>query len=178
MHKRVVKRVLAAAGILACLGLAYTGVIILRNEIGIIPVEGAGRSSWNPGSYWAYPWGKSITHKGIDIFAKKGTTVKASHGGIVVSTGNGRVSGKYAVLLDENLRYYYYAHLNSIAVKQFQFISQGQKIGSVGDTGNARGKPPHLHFVVITSIPHFWLADKSVQGRRKMFFLDPGTLIK
>lgn len=168
---------LIAAGILAFLSLAYAGAIILRNEKGIIPVEGASRSSWNPGSYWAYPWGRSVTHKGIDIFAKKGTRINASHGGIVVSTGNGRVSGKYVLLLDENMRYYYYAHLSDINVKRFQLVEQGQKIGSVGDTGNAKGKQPHLHFVVFSSIPHFWLADHDVQGRRKMFFLDPGTLI-
>ena len=43
-----------------------------------IPVAGAGTQDWNPHSYWAYPWGKSVVHKGIDIFAKRGTPTLAA----------------------------------------------------------------------------------------------------
>ncbi|EMP01631.1 hypothetical protein LEP1GSC171_1035 [Leptospira santarosai str. HAI1380] len=35
-------------------------------------MEGANQSSYSIDSFWFYPWGKSITHKGVDIFAKKG----------------------------------------------------------------------------------------------------------
>ena len=41
----------------------------------IIPVKGATINDWNSESFWHYPWGKSVVHHGIDIFAKKGTSV-------------------------------------------------------------------------------------------------------
>jgi len=36
-----------------------------------MPVKGATESDYNANSFWFYPWGKSVTHKGVDIFAKK-----------------------------------------------------------------------------------------------------------
>lgn len=36
-----------------------------------MPVEGAGTSDYHPDSFWYYPWGRSVTHKGVDIFAKE-----------------------------------------------------------------------------------------------------------
>ena len=44
----------------------------------IIPVKGAGINDINRNSFWSYPWGKSVTHKGIDIFAKEGTVLFSS----------------------------------------------------------------------------------------------------
>jgi hypothetical protein len=37
----------------------------------IMPVEGATKKSYSQNSFWAYPWGKSVTHKGVDIFARR-----------------------------------------------------------------------------------------------------------
>ena len=53
-----------------------------------IPVAGAGPRDWNPHSYWAYPWGKSVVHKGIDIFAKRGTPTLAASSGVVLYQGH------------------------------------------------------------------------------------------
>jgi hypothetical protein len=44
--------------------------------------EGATRKSYSQNSFWAYPWGKSVTHKGVDIFAKKGTDVHPATAGL------------------------------------------------------------------------------------------------
>ena len=44
-----------------------------------MPVKGATKSDYNSKSFWFYPWGKSVTHKGIDIFAKKGTEINCKH---------------------------------------------------------------------------------------------------
>lgn len=52
----------------------------------VMPVEGCNSNSYSHDSFWYYPWGKSVTHKGIDIFAKEGTNVLASTNAIVVST--------------------------------------------------------------------------------------------
>lgn len=43
-----------------------------------MPVTGATKSDYHPESFWYYPWGKSGTHKGVDIFANKGTPVTSS----------------------------------------------------------------------------------------------------
>jgi murein DD-endopeptidase MepM/ murein hydrolase activator NlpD len=42
----------------------------------------------------------------------------------------------------------YYAHLDQQFVERGQFVLAGERIGSVGNTGNARTTPPHLHFGV------------------------------
>ena len=62
-----------------------TGFLIPQNLK--MPVDGASKSSYNQQSFWYYPWGKSGTHKGVDIFAKEGTAIRSATNGIVVFTG-------------------------------------------------------------------------------------------
>lgn len=139
----------------------------------IIPVKNATAKDWNKDSFWYYPWGKSVTHKGIDIFAQHGTDVLAAHNGIVVAKGNIKHGGNYVVVLGAKWRLSYYAHLSEINTKLFTYVKQGTSIGKVGDTGNAKGKPPHLHFSVISIIPKLGRVDNSTQGWKKMFYLNP-----
>ncbi len=131
------------------------------------------KNDYNQESYWHYPWGKSGTHKGVDIFAKKGTAVNSSTRGFVFSTGQGKRSGNYVIVLGPKLRFHYYAHLDDIHCRPGDWKSLGELIGTVGDSGNAKGKPPHLHYAIISWLPHFWRADDEPQGYRKMFFLNP-----
>jgi len=49
-------------------------------------------------------------------------------------------------------------------VRLLQFVRKGEKIGEVGDPGNAMGKPHHLRSSVTTISPHFWKIDDSIQG--------------
>lgn len=58
------------------------------------PVRGAGRGDWNPRSFWHAPWGKSGVHKGIDIFARRGTPVVAAQAGLVLYRGEIARGGK------------------------------------------------------------------------------------
>jgi murein DD-endopeptidase MepM/ murein hydrolase activator NlpD len=76
-----------------------------------IPVAGASAADWSPISFWHYPWGRSGTHKGIDIFAKEGVPALAATGGVVVYTGYNEIGGNTVVLLGAKWRFYYYAHL-------------------------------------------------------------------
>ena len=69
------------------------------------------------------------------------------------------------------------AHLDRITIKKFSIVTAGNKIGELGDTGNAKGKPPHLHFTIKTMLPYFWNIDDSIQGWKKSFYLDPGDYL-
>ena len=138
-----------------------------------MPVEGATSADYNAKSFWYYPWGKSITHKGVDIFAKKGTNIFSSTKGLVLFTGSISMGGNVILILGPKWRLHYYAHLESIINKKFSFIDQNTPIGTVGDSGNAKGKSPHLHYSIITLIPYPWQIDNAKQGWRKMFYLNP-----
>ena len=145
----------------------------------IIPVQGATVNDWDDNSFWAYPWGSSITHKGIDIFKEKGTPVISSTYGIVVYTYEGGKGGKSVMVLGPKWRFHYYAHLDQIDAFAFKPLAPGTNLGTVGDTGNAVGKPPHLHYAITTPFPYWWLRDSEViQGNRKMFHLDPDVWLR
>jgi murein DD-endopeptidase MepM/ murein hydrolase activator NlpD len=139
----------------------------------IIPVLGAARSDWNPSSFWHAPWGRSGVHKGIDIFARSGTPVVAPSYGVVLFAGELSAGGNVVLFLGPGWRLHYFAHLRDIAVTVGSPLARGAILGSVGDTGNAKGKPPHLHYAVMTLLPKPWRADGSPQGWKKAFYLDP-----
>ena len=91
-------------------------------------------------------------HRGVDIGAKKGETVKASFNGIVTFAGE---KGEYGYMVelerDDGLKVRY-AHLDKIEVVTNQLVSEGEKIGEVGSTGMTTGD--HLHFeIIIESVP-------------------------
>jgi peptidoglycan LD-endopeptidase LytH len=167
-NKRLSRRRVA----LILLLLVFISVILLPGEIQM-PVSGAGSNSYNDQSFWFYPWGTSVTHKGVDIFAREGTPVVPAAPGIVVYTGVLGKGGNVLLILSSKWRFHYYAHLQEVRTKTFSYVISGDTIATVGATGNAKGKPPHLHYSIITPIPYFWLADDSRQGWKKMFYLDP-----
>jgi peptidoglycan LD-endopeptidase LytH len=138
-----------------------------------IPVEGASKSSYNENSFWYYPWGTSVTHKGVDIFAKEGTNVRSSTSGLVIYCGQINKGGNVVLILGPKWRLHYYAHLQTIKTSAFTWANKAEVIGTVGTTGNAAGKPPHLHYAIATLIPYFWRVDRDRQGWKKMFYLNP-----
>ncbi|VXC87573.1 Membrane protein [Pseudomonas sp. 8Z] len=142
-----------------------------------IPVEGASARDWNPQTFWFEPWGRSGVHKGIDIFAKIGTPVRSTSYGVVLFRGEIQQGGKVVLVLGPKWRLHYYAHLHSIDVYPGQPLLTGSQLGTVGDTGNARGKPAHLHYSIVSVLPLPWHADDSTQGWKKMFYLDPNAIL-
>jgi len=158
-------------------GILLLGFLLPNKSV--IPVEGANTSSWNKASFWAYPWGTSVTHKGIDIFQQKGKKVLSSTYGIIVYRHEGGKGGKSVMVLGPKWRFHYYAHLDEFQSSPFQIVKPGTTIGTVGDSGNAKGKAPHLHYSIVSPFPYLWLRDaKSVQGWKKMFYLDPGRFLE
>lgn len=140
---------------------------------GVIPVQNATHKDWNANSFWYSPWGKSGVHKGIDIFAAKGQRVISSTSGLVIYAGDIEMGGKVVAILGPKWRIHYYAHFNSINAQVLDYAGKGDIIGAVGDSGNAKGKPPHLHYSVISLVPYVWKLSTEKQGWKRMFYMNP-----
>ncbi len=143
----------------------------------VMPVEGAMSNDWNKDTFWYEPWGTSGVHKGIDIFASKGTDLVSSTVGIVLFAGELSKGGKVVLVMGPKWRFHYYAHMESVAVNNFTVVGSNRKLGAVGDSGNAKGKPAHLHYSIVTVLPYPWRVTAESQGWKKMFFLDPGLFL-
>lgn len=86
------------------------------------------------------------SHHGIDIFAPRGTPVIAAAAGRA-SVRENRLGGKVVFVRDQERGIsLYYAHLDSQIVASGAQVQIGDTLGLVGNTGNARSTPPHLHF--------------------------------
>ena len=110
-----------------------------------VPVDGVRprqlRDTWNG----PRPGGRQ--HKGIDIFAKRGTPIRSTTRGIVASVGTNQLGGRIVRVFGPNGEWHYYAHLERFApIRPGDVIDAGTILGYVGDSGNAKGTPPHLHY--------------------------------
>ena len=110
------------------------------------PVAGRGAEAIQ--SFWGVDRdGGARRHEGVDIFAPRGTPVVAVADGVVSRTGTNGLGGNVVWLSDlaRGLSYYY-AHLDRHLVEPGATVRAGDTLGTVGNTGNARTTPPHLHF--------------------------------
>lgn len=87
----------------------------------------------------------SSNHGGIDIGANEGTVFTAAMSGTVIEASGEGSFGNH-IYIQEGDVVTIYAHCKTLYVKKGDIITQGQKIGEVGSTGNATG--PHLHFEI------------------------------
>ena len=89
-------------------------------------------------------------HRGIDIFAPRGTAVVAVADGIVSYIGDQPKGGHCLWLTTEAGASFYYAHLDRWAPGLYEGmeVRSGDLLGYVGNTGNAKYTPSHLHFAV------------------------------
>lgn len=98
---------------------------------------------------WGFPRSGGRTHKGTDMFARKGTPLVAvGNGSVRLYTNN--LGGTVARVNTDYGFSFYYAHMDGYApgIRTGQRVSVGQTIGYVGNTGNAIGTSPHLHFQI------------------------------
>jgi murein DD-endopeptidase MepM/ murein hydrolase activator NlpD len=94
--------------------------------------------------------GYEHAHQGTDIMAPSGTPLLACERGIITKMGSDVLGGTKIWVKGQSGTYYYYAHLSSFAEGMVDglVVDAGTVIGYVGDTGNARGGAPHLHFEI------------------------------
>ena len=135
------KRVSAQLAASRAGGRLPAGVISAAGANGMVfPVAGS--------NYYADTWGASRSggrrrHQGTDIMAKRGTPVVAVVSGSVRASYNS-LGGRCLYVTGSGWMFYY-AHLDRQIVRSGR-VKAGQVIGTVGNTGNASGGAPHLHF--------------------------------
>lgn len=116
-----------------------------RVGLGRFPIAGPAHFSHD----WLYPrYGPGFRfHLGCDIFAAYGTPVRAPVDG-VARTAKDSLGGLTVKVVMPDGTYFYLAHLSGL-VEGFADgmpVATGDIVGYVGDSGNARGGTPHLHF--------------------------------
>jgi peptidoglycan LD-endopeptidase LytH len=112
-----------------------------------VPVDGVRLSAIR--NSWGAPRDGGRHHQGIDIFAKHGTAVRSTTDGLIVRVGQNRLGGNVVWIMGPGRQTHYYAHLSHFGAFELgDRVMAGDIIGYVGDTGNARGTPHHLHYGV------------------------------
>ena len=110
-----------------------------------VPVQGIGPAAL--ADTWGAARSEGRKHEGIDIFALRGTPVIASTHGVVVRKGLNRLGGQVVGVIGPAGWYHYYAHLDAWSTAGIgDWVEAGTVLGYVGDTGNAKGTPTHLHY--------------------------------
>ena len=108
-----------------------------------------GLANWND-DWLDYRAGPPVhAHQGTDVFAAFDTPVRSPVDGIVRFEDAG-LGGKGAFVTAPDGTYYYMAHLNSFHadLASGATVKEGQIVGYNGDSGNAKGGAPHVHFEV------------------------------
>jgi murein DD-endopeptidase MepM/ murein hydrolase activator NlpD len=152
-------------------------LIIPGAETGPLPFTDGGSGGWSGRLLWPVPGHHGLTqrfgctgvlaeppfgncrhyHSGIDVSAPEGATVVAAANGTVIyagwkSAGSDGAGGGIVVWISHSGKIYStYNHLSAEFVRVGQHVTAGQRIGSIGMTGNASG--PHLHFEVWACYP-------------------------
>lgn len=113
-----------------------------------LPMPVAGVAVGRVADTWGAARGNERFHEGVDIFAARGTPVLSTTRGVVTAVRESGLGGKQVWVAGPALERHYYAHLDdwSDALAINDVVQAGQTLGYVGNTGNARGTPPHLHY--------------------------------
>lgn len=116
-------------------GKVNLGISLIKPVSGIITSRFGVRSSI-----------RSSAHTGLDIATSRGTPIVAVASGTVTFSGRKGSYGNMLVITHTNGVQTYYAHCDTLNVSSGQTVSQGQRIATVGSTGNSTG--PHLHLEI------------------------------
>lgn len=138
-EKKVVKKTTSSTAV-AATGTNTSGKVVNLGISLIRPVSGTVTSRFGA------RWGRS--HKGLDIGAPKGTVIKAAASGTVTVAQYGYSGGygNYVMISHGNGIQTLYGHCTSLLVSAGTYVTQGQAIATVGNTGNSQGN--HLHLEI------------------------------
>lgn len=122
--------------------------VVDEDAVLAVPVAGVARTGI--ADSWGDPRGEGgRTHQGTDIMAPGGTAVLAAAPGRVEKLFTSDLGGLTIYVRSPGGRWiYYYAHLAGYepGLAEGQAVARGQRIGFVGDTGDAGAGNTHLHF--------------------------------
>lgn len=121
-----------------------------RNKYGkvVISADGMTCPIAAPHSFidsWGFPRSGGRTHEGTDMMADMGAPVVAITDGAITYSGVGSLSGNWLILTGDDGHDYMYMHNRENLVTSGR-VKVGEQIATVGDTGNAQGTSPHVHF--------------------------------
>ena len=113
-----------------------------------VPVPVDGVRARDVADTWGGPRSGGRRHQGSDIFAARGTPVRSATPGVVARIGDFGIGGRHVWVIGPGGERHYYAHLDRWApgLHAWQRVDAGDLLGFVGNTGNARTTPPHLHY--------------------------------
>ncbi len=94
---------------------------------------------------WGFPRSGGRSHEGTDVMAASGAPVVAITRGRITFEGYGASAGNWVILSGDDGNSYWYMHNKENLVSEGR-VRAGEQIATVGDTGNAVGGPPHVHF--------------------------------
>lgn len=123
-------------------------VLSLRDSVAELSMPVYGVALEDVGDTWGAARAEGRTHEGVDIFAERGTPVFSATEGYVIRKNIGTRGGINVMVTGPGGLHYYYAHLERIAsgIERGAYVAPDTVLGFVGNSGNATGTPPHLHF--------------------------------
>lgn len=137
----------AGQEIFECMTCYFDSAQLLKDARAVFPVKGGATVI----SHFGDPRPGGRRHEGVDLAAHMGTPVLAAWDGIVTWNEYHHTAGYAVKVVHPNGYSTYYFHLRQRGpVSKGQHVKAGDQIGEVGETGNAAGTQPHLHFEVHT----------------------------
>lgn len=146
---------------------------LLIQKVASLEFPVAGRNKRAIGSFFGDPReGGRREHHGVDIFAPRHTPIVAPTKGYVRFVGTRGIGGKVVWLYDQSRgQNLYFAHLEDQLVEPYSYVNIGDTLGTVGNSGNARTTPTHLHFGIYSNgpiDPYYFIVDET-----KSLLIDP-----
>ncbi len=183
--KALIKRI-ALAILTAVVGIFVIGMIVPESY----QMPTGTTASYNHQSFWWHPWTRGVNgcpHYGVDIFGKEGAEVRPAVGGIVIYSGwYNDTAGNMIVVLGPKWKLHEYMHMKESKVHSGQIVTHDDVIGLLGKTGNAAKTPAHVHYSIVSPVPHIGQYNRvygqNTQPRRynwmKMFWLNPDDYLR
>ena len=112
----------------------------------MFPVLGATANDYS--NDFGAPRADTGFHQGIDIFGATGAPILAINDGVLSNVGWNTLGGRRFWLTDRYGNQFYFAHLSGFSplAKDGAQVKRGDVIAFLGNSGDAQGTPPHLHF--------------------------------